>query len=84
MSIRGFIEKRPYLIWYTRDFKHLSRKAALEAVLNYGDFEDVKKAISILGIKEAARIFRKQLRQRKINYSPKIRNYFELYFQKYA
>lgn len=84
MTIQSFIKKRPYLIWHTRDFKHLSKEAALEAVLNYGDFDDVKKVISILGIKEAAVIFRKQLRQKRINYTPKIRNFFELYFKKHA
>lgn len=72
------------MIWHTRDFKNISQEAALEAILNYGDFNDVKKAISILGVKKAAVIFRKQLRQRRINYSPKIRNFFELYFKKYA
>lgn len=84
MNIRSFIEKRPYLIWYARDFKNLSQEAALEAVLNYGDFDDVKKLIALLGRKKAARIFRGQLRNRRINYDPKIANYFKIYFQKYA
>lgn len=84
MRINSFIEKRPYLVWYTKNYKRLSKEAVLEAVLNYGDFDDAKKAISVLGNKEAARIFKKQLRQKRINYSPKIRNYFELYFKKHA
>lgn len=84
MVIRNFIEKRPYLIWYTRDFKHISREAVLEAVLNYGDFDDVKKIIALLGKKNAARIFQKQVRNRRTNYDMKVANYFRLYFQKYA
>lgn len=84
MSIRSFIEKRPYVIWHTRDFKHLSHEAALEAVLNYGDFDDVKKIIALMGKKKAARIFQKQARSRRTNYDPKIMNYFRLYFQKHA
>ena len=72
------------MIWYTRDFKHLSEEAALEAVLNYGDFDDVKKMFAILGIKKAAGIFKKQISQRRNNYRPKIKNYFNLYFKKYA
>ena len=84
MGIRSFIERRPYLIWHTRNFKHLSREAALEAVLNYGDFEDVKKIIAILGKKTAAGIFQKQLRQHRVNYDSKIINYFARYFRKYA
>lgn len=84
MKIHAFIKKRPYLIWYTRDFEHLSEEAIVEAVLNYGDFDDVKKIIFILGIKKVAKIFRKQIRQKRINYDRKIMNYFKLYFDKYA
>lgn len=84
MSIGSFIKKRPYLLWYTRDYKHLSEEAALEAVLNYGYFGDVKKCLAILGIKRAAKIFRKQTERRRINYDPKILNYFDLYFRKHA
>jgi len=72
------------LIWYTRDFRHLSEEAALEAVLNYGDFEDVKKIFVMLGIKKAAKIFHRQIKRQRINYDPKIANYFSLYFKKYV
>ena len=72
------------MIWYTRDFTRLSEDAALEAVLNYGDFEDVRKIIAILGRKKAASIFQKQLRRRRVNYDPKILNYFRIYFKKHA
>ena len=84
MNIRSFMEKRPYLIWYTRDFKHLSAEAIVEAVLNYGDFDDVKKLIAILGMKRVSGIFQKQIRRRRINYDDKILNYFRQYFQRYA
>ena len=84
MTIRSFIAKRPYLIWYTRDFRHLSEEAVLEAVLSYGDFEDVKKILAMLNIKKAAKIFHKQIKRQRINYDPKIANYFSLYFKKYA
>lgn len=84
MTLHDFIQKRPYLIWYTRDFKHLSKEAIIEAVLNYGDFNDVKKLISILGIKKTVDIFRKQIRRKRNNYRPEIKNYFQLYFNKYA
>ena len=84
MDIHHFVQRRPYLVWYTNDREHLSNEAIVESVLNYGDFEDVKKMISILGMKRVAGIFRKQLKQRRINYEPKIANYFKLYFDKYA
>lgn len=84
MDIRNFVKKRLYLFWYVNDIEHLSKSAIVEGVLNYGDFEDVKKLISIIGLKRTARIFRKQLKQRRVNYDDKIMNYFKLYFDKYA
>lgn len=84
MAISNFIKKRPHLVWYTKNYAGLSEEAIVEAVLNYGDFDDVKKMIKILGIKRVAAIFRKKSRQRRCNYDPKVKNYFQLYFNKYA
>lgn len=84
MTLNDFIKKRPYLIWYTKNFKHLSQEAIVESVLNYGDFDDAKKMFSILGVKKTADIFRKQIRRRRNNYHPEVKNYFRLYFDKYA
>jgi len=85
MTINEFIKKRPYLVWYTKNFDRLSKESIVEAVLNYGDWDDVQKMISILGMRKIARIFRKQTRKgRRINYRPEIKNYFQLYFKKHA
>lgn len=84
MDLRSFIKKRPYLIWHTKNFDKLSDEAVVEAVLNWGDFDDVKKLLSILGVQKTAQIFYKQLQQERINYDPKVRNYFELFFKKYV
>jgi len=85
MTLQAFIKQRPYLVWSVKDLSHLSESAITEAVLNYGDFDDVKKLIAILGMKKTAAIFRKQTtKRRRVNYNPKIANYFKLYFEKYA
>lgn len=84
MKINEFIKKRPYLVWYTKNYDHLSEEAIVEAVLNYGDFDDVKTMIKILGIEKTAAIFRKKSKQKRCNYRPEIKNYFQLYFNKYA
>lgn len=84
LTLTNFIKKKPYLIWYVKDYKSLSKEAIVESVLNYGDFSDFKGLISILGIKKISRIFKKQLRQKRVNYDLKIINYFKLYFAKYA
>jgi hypothetical protein len=84
MKAQDIIKQKPYLIWYTKDYDGLSDAAVVEAVLNYGDFDDVQKLIEILGIRKVAKIFRKQAKLPRCNYRPEIKNYFQLYFNKYA
>lgn len=84
MDIKNFIKKRPYLFWSVKEYDALSESAIVEDVLNYGDFKDVQTLISILGIKKTAGIFNAQLKHARVNYNPKIANYFKLYFKKYA
>jgi len=84
MRIHDFARKRPYMFWYVDDFDTLSKEAIVENTLNYGDFDDFKRLLKILGLKETASIFRKQLRSKRHKYRPIIANYFKLYFNKYA
>ena len=83
MTAQSFIKKRPYLIWHTKDLKHLSDDAIVESVLNYGDFNDVKKLISIFGSRKTAKIFYKHVKRARRNYDSKIERYFKLFFRKY-
>lgn len=84
MTLENFIKKRPSLIWYTKNYKGLTAEAIVEATLNYGDWHDVQTLINILGIKKTARIFQKQVKQKRCNYHEKSKHYFSLYFKKHA
>lgn len=84
MTIHEFISQKPYLVWSTDNYDTLSEAAIVEAVLNYADFDDIKKMFAIIGIKRAADIFRKQLLKKRNNYRPEIAHYFTLYFRRYA
>ena len=84
MNIHQFIKKRKYLVWYVKDPGKLNNEAIVEAVLNYGDWDDVQEMIKILGIKKVAKIFAKKSNEKRCNYFPDIKNYFNLYFNKYA
>jgi hypothetical protein len=83
-ELNNLIKNRPYLIWHTKNYDKLSQQAIIEAVLNYGSFDDFKKVVKILGIKKTATIFKKGASQKRCNYRPEIKNYFLLYFKKYA
>lgn len=86
MTIHEYIKTKPYLFWSVKNLDNLSDEAIVEGILNYGDWKDTQKLIEILGIKKVAEIFRKQTDKNKlrINYSPKMKNYFQLYFEKYV
>ncbi len=84
MTICGFVKKRKHLFWSTKNYDGLSEEAVIEGILNYGDMDDVKELISLLGIQEVSKIFHEQINRPRINYRPEIKNYFQLYFQKYA
>jgi hypothetical protein len=86
-KIKNFIKKRRYLVWYVEDVEQLPDESIVEAVLNYGDWDDVQTLIKIMGIKKVAGIFREKSKPSAMgrqNYEPKVINYFNLYFNKYA
>jgi hypothetical protein len=84
MTIETFVKEKPYLFWYIKDIDGLSRESVVEHTLNYGDFDDFKKILEIMGIESIAQIFRNQLKNKRTNYRPEVKNYFTLYFDKYA
>lgn len=87
MTIQEFIKKRPYLVWYVKDLSSLSEESIVEHVLNYGNWKDVQEIIKILGIGKIAKIFKEESIPDKFgrqNFRPEIKNYFQLYFNKYA
>ncbi|MBU0722850.1 MAG: hypothetical protein ABII99_02950 [Patescibacteria group bacterium] len=84
MTINDFIKKRPHLVWYTDNYDNLSPDSVVEAVLNYGNWDDVQKLIKILGINTTAKIFQKNSTQKRCNYRQRPKRYFTLYFKKYA
>jgi len=47
MTLQKFIKNKSYLVWYVKNPTKLSDEAIVEAVINYGDFDDVKKMIKI-------------------------------------
>jgi hypothetical protein len=84
MTIESFVKEKPYLFWYIKDVSGLSNDSIIEHTLNYGDFDDFKKILEIMGIESIAQIFRNQLKNKRNNYRPEVKNYFTLYFDKYA
>ncbi|HNP79733.1 MAG TPA: hypothetical protein PKI00_02695 [Candidatus Pacearchaeota archaeon] len=84
MDLKTFAKQRKHLFWYIKDTDNLSQDSIVEHILNYGNWKDFKELISIMGIDNVARIFRAQIEKQRNNYRPKIKHYFELYFNEHA
>jgi hypothetical protein len=84
MTIHEFIKERRHLIWYVRDLKTVSTDAIVEAVLNYGDFDDVKEMIKILGIDTVADIFHEKINSKRCNYKPVTKRFYKQFFKRFA
>lgn len=83
-ALKQFIQSRPHLIWYVRDFERLSEAAIVEQVLNYGTWADVCELIRISGMASVAADFRQRASLERTNYRPEIKNFFQLYFDRHA
>ncbi len=83
-ELKKFMQERKRLVWYAKEPENLPVESIVEHTLNYGDWDDVQKLIKIVGIKKMAEIFRKQTSGFRTNYDIKTKNYFTLYFNKYA
>jgi len=71
-------------VWYTKNYDDLSEKSILEAVLNYGDWEDFLFLKKTLGLERIYNLFNEMRAQRRVNLRPQVVNYFSKYFAKYA
>ena len=80
MNLGDFGQKKKVFILVNENYDGLSSAVVVEGVLNYGDMNDVRELITLLGIKEVAKIFRENTNRPRINYRPEVK-LFPLYFQ---
>lgn len=83
LAIKNLLYDKPYFTWWVSDKDSLSLATVVFAILNYGDFPDVRLLLKEIGINEVRKIFAKQLKSRN-NYDKKVVHYFKLYFKKHV
>ena len=88
-ELKALIRKNAHLFWYSKDSEkeNLPLPVVLEFFINYADKEDIKALFNIVGINNAAAVFFEQINKSERaanNYEAISRNYFSLYFKKYA
>ena len=84
--LKDFIRENGSLFWYTPEDKgeNVTDELLVETMLNYGDLDQIRHLFKLMGMRNAAHIFRNMTERKKLNYFPEIWNYFNLYFNKYA
>lgn len=88
-ELKALIRKNAHLFWYSKDSEkeNLPFPVVLEFFLNFANEEDVKELFNIVGKKKAASVFFEQINKSERaanNYNVLSRNFFTLYFNKYA
>ncbi|HBM16406.1 MAG TPA: hypothetical protein DD381_08720 [Lentisphaeria bacterium] len=85
-EVLKLIDENSDIFWYINeeDKCNISLEFLIETILNYGNERSVKRLIDNLGIMEVARIFFAQADKPRCNYFPQVKNYFSLYFKRYA
>jgi adenylate cyclase class IV len=84
MGLKQFIQNNRQFWWYVKDPLRLDEKAIVEGTVKYGDMEEIRQLMKILGAKNTAKIFSRQIKSRRSNYDAKTINYFKRYFKPYA
>ena len=85
-AVKDYIQEHQALFWYSPEDKRetVSDELLVETLINYGTWEDICKLFDVMGINTAATVFREMKGRKSLNIYPELRNYFELYFNKYA
>ncbi len=83
-QIREIVRRNPALIWYTKDYEHLDEESVMEAVLNYGSWQETQKLLRILGMRRAKKLFETMTSRKRCNFEPMVKHYFQIYFKRYA
>jgi hypothetical protein len=81
IKLSQFIHKNKSLFWYINPEKldNISEYFVVETILNYGNLNDVKELMQIMGLKHMAGVFLNSVNKKRNNYFPDVENYFKLY-----
>ena len=85
-ELKTFIRENSRLFWWIKpeERENIEFPFLVEAILNYGNEESVKKLFELAGTKTVSKIFHRQISGARTNYHPRTINYFKLYFARHA
>jgi len=82
-EIKEFIRQNSNLFWYTPEDKKedISHEFLVETILNYGNLNNIRQLIKIIGIDSLASLFFGLQGRKKNNYYPEIYNFVTNQFE---
>ncbi|MGE5383743.1 MAG: hypothetical protein ACM3PX_09985 [Omnitrophica WOR_2 bacterium] len=85
-KVKSFIDDRSYLFWYIPEDKkqEVSHELLVETIFNYGDLNDIRTLISVLGFEKLTEIYNGLKGRKKMNYYPEMLNFLSLIIGHYA
>jgi hypothetical protein len=85
-AMRDFICRHGMLFWWIREDakERLSLNLVTQAVLHYGDIDDIKELFRIAGIERVALLFKEQISRKRNPYPKRTASYFDLYFKRHV
>lgn len=82
-AVVNILKKNPGLTWWVKDKEALNLRAATEAILNYGEWDECKTLFRSAGIQTVKKIFEYELKGRN-DYDDQVAHFFKLYFKRHA
>jgi hypothetical protein len=84
-EIKKLINEHGSLFWYIPEDKkeEISSELLVETIFNYGDLEDIKNLITIIGTDKLSQVFYGLKGRKKLNYYPEIYNFFSMLIKRY-
>jgi len=85
-AVKDFIREHQSLFWYSPEDKTetVTDELLVETIINYGSLENIHNLFEVFGLQETATVFRQMTGRKSMNIYPELRNYFDLYFDKYV
>jgi hypothetical protein len=82
-TLQEFAQKHRMYWWWVSDINHLSESALIEGTLNFGDFEDKKEIIRLIGPAKVKKEFHRMVYAPRSNIRPEVADYWRDYLNNY-
>ena len=82
-TLQEFAQKHHMYWWWVSDVTKLSESALIEGTLNFGDFEDKKEIIELIGPKKVKKEFHRMVHMPRSNIRPEVADYWQDYLDRH-